>query len=470
MSKNQSGSAGTPRMPDRNFRRRAAFNEEKAGRSWGLQMENTEKEQEALKNAKPRPPRFRNFKEKPKKAEGPIKAEVPSPPSNIINYEGQARGGRATTYVNSHNFSFSAFPTLVREMHTLMSTNETTLSRSLPYCVFQHYLTTILNATLIKRTIVSNIEQRFVNEVDPFEVISADKLWIPAPFLEYLNGIGPALTASGDKVFVNLPTQGVPRLPFAAADVNIPSGSFGTCDANNHNAYEEYVSPLVTSRLITKTIQAFGDNQYGPWDPLEHLSPQNAIATPNLLGYELPEHIRGETFNILQRFQFANSASMAGRLCHCPELMEHVSSLLQGRSDKFQFKRGVPSEPGVNPAAFIISEVQGDQPSNRLLSLNHGTLTNHEQFSPSAANMATYFTYKRRRNEDAPGVCYLTAANAVIAGWDQTINNNLDMVFASVYGQDFDHLRQTRFEEEAPPGYRDADTRLWLNKVFNINK
>lgn len=85
-------------------------------------------------------------------------------------------------------------------MHTLLTTNETTLSRYLPYCVFQHYLTSILNATIIKHSIVYNVEQRFINEVDPFEVIGADKLWIPAPFLEYLNGIGPALTASGDKV------------------------------------------------------------------------------------------------------------------------------------------------------------------------------------------------------------------------------------------------------------------------------
>lgn len=55
-------------------------------------------------------------------------------------------------------------------MYTLMTTNETSLSRSLPYCAFQHYLATILNATIIKRSIVCNVEQRFINEVDPFEV------------------------------------------------------------------------------------------------------------------------------------------------------------------------------------------------------------------------------------------------------------------------------------------------------------
>lgn len=265
-----SSSAGTPRMPDRNFRRQAAFNEEKAGKEWGAIMLNADRQEEALKTAKPRPPRYRKFKEKPKKAEGPVKSETPSAPSNTIDYEGRATGGKAVTYVNSQNFSYTAFPTLVREMYTLMATNETTLSRALPFCIFQHYLAVILNATIIKRSIVCNVEQRFINEVDPFEVINADTLWIPSPFLDYINGIGPSLTASGDKVFVNLPSQGVPRPPLRLEEeeVDIPSGSFGTCDAANHNAYEEYVCPLVTSKLVERTREAFNDHNYGHWEPI----------------------------------------------------------------------------------------------------------------------------------------------------------------------------------------------------------
>lgn len=467
-NESSSVSSGTPRIPDRNFKRRAAYNQMKAGNSWSDRMDNDQKEEEALSRpAKPRPPRFRK-NNKPQKSEGPVKSETPSPPSNVILYEGQARGGRATTYVNSQNFSYSAFPVLVREMYTLLTTNETTLTRSLPFCAFQHYLCTILNATIIKRTMMYNVEQRFSQEVDPYEVIGADKLWIPIPFLEYMNGIGPALTASGDKVFLNLPEQGIPRNPLRVGQVDIASGSFGTVNAANHNAYEEYVSPLVTSNLITRTIGAFADNNYAAWDPLPGLSPEGGAATPNLLGYELPEHIRGETLNILNRFNFANTASMAGRLRHSPELMEHVSSMLQGRSDKFQFKRGVPAESGVNAAAFIISEVCTDQVSTTLLSRNHGTLTDHEQFSASAANMSTYFTYKRRRNADAPGVCYL-ANGAILAGWEETMNSNLEMVYAPMYGADFPHLRSNRFEETSSPGYRDADTRLWLDKVFRIS-
>lgn len=462
-------SAGTPRFSNRNFNRRAAYNRDKAGDNWEDQAANDDKAAAAAgRTPKQRPQRFRKFSNKPQKAEGPIRSETPSASQNAIIYEGQARGGRAVAFVNSHNFSYSAFPNLVREMHTLLTSNETTLARALPYCVFQHYLATILNATIIKRSIVSNVEQRFTQEVDPFEVISADRMWVPVPFQEYLNGIGPSLTASGDKVYLNLPTQGVPRLAVDINDVHVTSGSFGTCNAENHNAYEDYVSPLVTSNLVIRTLAASVDHNYNAWDPIPGLSPAEGVATPNLLGYELPERIRSETANILQRFRFADSATMAGRLRHSPELMEHVSSILLGRSDKFNVTRGISADPGVNTAAFIVSEVQIDLASTEPLAVRHGTLSDHEQFSASSANMATLFTYKRRRNNDAPGHCFL-AGNAVIDGWDATINSNFDMTFQPTYGIDFPHLRTQRFEEAAPTGSRDADTRLWLDKVFRIS-
>lgn len=462
-----SSSAGKPRMDTRDFRRQAAFHAKKAGtKDWGAIMINHEETQEAgARPSKPKPPRYRK-PTRNQKAEGPVKSETPSAPSTVLLYDGRAKGGRATTFVNCQNLSYSAFPLLVREMYTMMINNDSPLARLLPFCVFQHYLSTLLNATIIKRSLMQNLEQRFTNEVDPFEVVGADKMWVPVPFLEYLNGIGPALTASGDRVYMNLPEQGVPRLALNVNNVHVPSGSFGTCNAENHNAYEEYVSPLVTSNLVTKTRDAFLDHQYGPWNPLPGLSPPDSNATPNLLGYALAEHIRGETFNILQRFRFTDNATMAGRLRHSAELMEHVSSVLQSRSDKFNFRRGIPAEAGVNPAAFIISEVQNDVPSTEPLALNHGTLTNHEQFSESAANMSTYFTYKRRRSADAVGACYVGANNALLVGWDATRNSNLDMVFGPNYGIDFPHLRETRFEEVITAGFRDADIRLWLDKVF----
>lgn len=62
---------------------------------------------EALsKPQKQRPPRYKKSNNnRPHKTEGPVKSETPSAPSNVLLYEGQARGGRATTYVNSQNYS-----------------------------------------------------------------------------------------------------------------------------------------------------------------------------------------------------------------------------------------------------------------------------------------------------------------------------------------------------------------------------
>lgn len=179
----------------------------------------------------------------------------------------------------------------------MMCVNETTLARSLPDCVFQHYFATILNATIIKRSLMYNVENRFSRELDPFDTIGASSLWMPEPFLQYLNGMGPNMTQSGEKVYVNLPQTAVTRLAALIENVQIPSGTFGTCDAANHTAYENYI----TSQLITRTIVAFGNVALiALWNPLPvGLSPANAMPTPNLLGYEIPEVIRGETLNIL---------------------------------------------------------------------------------------------------------------------------------------------------------------------------
>lgn len=65
----------------------------------------------------------------------------------------------------------------------MMQAKETTLSRVLPFAVFQYYLSEILNATIIKRSISQNVEGRFARETDPFDAIHADTLYVPKPEL-----------------------------------------------------------------------------------------------------------------------------------------------------------------------------------------------------------------------------------------------------------------------------------------------
>lgn len=147
----------------------------------------------------PPPPRLR----RPTRATGPVRTETPSAPTNTPLYEGQTRGGHAILFINSQNTDYSTFTIVARELFLMMQATETTLSRVLPFAVFQHYLSEILNATIIKRSILQNVEGRFA-----FDVIHAEHYTFQNQ--NFINGIGVNLLQNADKVYVNLPN---PRIP-----------------------------------------------------------------------------------------------------------------------------------------------------------------------------------------------------------------------------------------------------------------
>lgn len=465
---------GIPRSATRNFNRMKKFNERKSDDTgdWRQMNATDEKRNMAEKSLPFKTGQNSRFRRAPSKTDGPVKATVPSAPSNIPLYEGQACGGQAVSSINSQNFDFAIVPCLFREIHNMLVAKETTLSRTLPYCIFQHYLTTILNAVLIKRVMTQNADMRFVAEVDPFDTIHAENLYVPSPFLAYLNGFGTNLLQTGDKVYPNLPAGGTPRHTRVVENIAIESGTFSTLNVNSHNSYECYISPYITKHLVTRTLEVFNNAApAGAWMPLPaQLIPANTIATTNMLGYELPELIRGETANIIQRFQFHNADTMAGRLCFSDELMNHVSGVLHERSDKFKMTRGIPIDSSVNPAAFIYTNVEVPVQNIHRLSNTHGTTCSSEAFGASASNMANYFAYHRQRTAFAPGYCLLSADGNPLPGWDATINRNHTMegVYVPLYGLDYAHLRSLRFRSGSLSGTCEASIRTWLDKEFNI--
>lgn len=423
-----------------------------------------------------KPIRFRKANRPPgdKKDKNPQKAGPQSTNVSTTNmpiYDGLCTGMHAVNYANCHNLDFSSFSILVREIYNIMIAAETTMSRSLPFCALQHYCCEILNAVIIQRVKMQNIEGRFRGDQDPLEVIHAADLWIPTPFVEYLNGIGSALTVTGEKVFVNLPAQGTPRIRMQVGQVQIPSGTLGAVTAASHNNYECYVSPYVTRRLIEQTIHCFTTpNDIGPWVPLPaQIAPAGGVATPNLLGYEEPEIMRGEAVNALRRFTFCNDDTMAGRLSHSDNLMNYVSSMLRERSSKFKMTEGLKNESSTNPSIFITQAVQTQTSSLLPLTGVHGQLESFTTSGPLANNMASYFAYKRRRTEVAPGYCFVQANSNPIAGWNATINSNYTMAgqYGPIYGEDLPFLRDIRFTEAALSGSRNATIRIWLEKNFS---
>lgn len=74
---------------------------------------------------------------------------------------------------------------------------------------------------------------------------------IPEPIHEFLTNIGTVITPGGQMVKTNVPDSIVPQPPDEdEEDQEIPSGTFGMPDDENHNAYEVNVCPYTTMGFV----------------------------------------------------------------------------------------------------------------------------------------------------------------------------------------------------------------------------
>lgn len=154
----------------------------------------------------------------------------------------------------------------------------------MPFCGFMHAMNTCLNAWLFNTVTHVNQEDRYSDERDSMSLIAKEML-IPQPIAEYLAVVNTMVTTPGDTIRVNLPEACLPQLSMQVGEHRCASGSFGVADVGSHNAYECYVSPLVTREAVRATIL-----QANNWNPLpEGFFPAGALPNKNLLGYFPPQ-------------------------------------------------------------------------------------------------------------------------------------------------------------------------------------
>lgn len=135
----------------RDARRLAKFNEKKAEYgSWANQIEAVGRSQEALTRVRNQ----RTSTYRPKVAQ--MKATTETPPKDGILYEGSFSGGKPSIEQNTHNMDYSAFPLFCEQTYQVMEINDGRLRRRMPFCMYQHYITEILNAYLIKHSMAEN--------------------------------------------------------------------------------------------------------------------------------------------------------------------------------------------------------------------------------------------------------------------------------------------------------------------------
>lgn len=392
--------------------------------------------------------------------------------------DGPGRGGQAVRQNWSVNLDYSSFSVMAHSLYDTMAAKDTRLRRSMPFCMFQHYLAEILNAILIERSIRLNVDARFETEMHPFQVLGISEMHIPEPFIQWLNGVSVNALQNGDVVHPNLPSGGTPqhRLLVQAAnqrarlpEIVLPSGTFGPCVALNHNAYECYVSPFVTMSLITETLRVRRAAQRpAEWNPFPAGTfPNGCMPTLNLLGYEIPEILTPEGEQSLVGIEFHNENSMAGRLCHSVEVMTRVNTVLAAHMNDFKYTMG-PGHDAANSAAFIISHRQIATRNADRLAYGTATLESVDAFGVAAANSAIRFAYLRRRAAGAAGLCFLDADGEPPAQFAANINRNFEMLdpFTPTYGVVNPMIPILRFIEVSADGNRREIYRQWLQKAY----
>lgn len=256
-----------------------------------------------------------------KKPEDLYKARKETPPVNEPQWDlGPHTAGIPTREIYSQNYDFSGFVDLNERTYNQLRGIDPRLERRLPYSMFLHANTTVLNAVLLDTT-RRNGENK-VSESGMAQDILPEEYHVVGPIHEYMCQIGNTTTNDGDEVRFNLPDRCVPG-------VGEFRGHFGPVNAVNHNAYECYVAPYVTAQRVLASRRRQED-----WDIPDITG---ALApNENLLGYGPIDNLIGEALSRIDGFHFPQTDNLAGRLQYCPELMMRVNTVLKEYKDRFK--------------------------------------------------------------------------------------------------------------------------------------
>lgn len=231
----------------------------------------------------------------------------------------------------------AGFVDQIERTYEMMRGIDPRLDRRLPFSMFQHSMCTILNCYLFDVALDNG--ERKLGATRCQDLLPED-LCMPDNLYHYCTSIGNTTTSTGEEVRFNIPNAAVPQVRIG----DVPSGSFGPVNANTHNLYECYISPLITANRVLNSRRR--DNQPEVQPLPAELVPAGAAPTRNLLGFGPPDIIPAEARPRIEGFEFPDGDDYAARLKVCPELMMRVNTVLfelRGRFKMRDIGRGSPS-------------------------------------------------------------------------------------------------------------------------------
>ncbi|CAH0730600.1 unnamed protein product, partial [Brenthis ino] len=178
------------------------------------------------------------------------------------------------------NFEFSGFIPLLSETYEKLRGVDPRLHDRLPQSMFFHAMCTHLNLDLLETARLAG--QNVLNLRTDAREILPDYQVLPQPVADYISHVTSVITQDGREIKLNLPPIAIPQGSIVENNVEVcPSGSFGPVNADTHNVYECYISPLVTSNRVLASQQRQED-----YDPLPlDIVVGNLVPNRNLLGF-----------------------------------------------------------------------------------------------------------------------------------------------------------------------------------------
>lgn len=447
----------------RDVERMNNWNQNKAV-SWADKMDVEDRYEEATK---------RTTTNRPPGQNRPKKTTVASAPKDEPMYIGPLGSSIPVTTRYGQNLDFSGFIPMLKAFYNTCSSVNTNLNRELPYVEFQHAMVILLNLKMMEVLRTENSDGDFTEKSDLIGTYG-DKMMVPKVVASYISGVCTTITPTGENVKFNLPQRARPKGPIAETVTKgaCPSGSFGYLTSTNHNAYECYISPYITRRMIEHTLFVNRERNpdFGDWDPFPAgWLPENSRVTPDLLGYDRPQELHRDAVAELSKCAFTDSSTLAGRVAHCSHAVQRTSLILS----RVPGVEMVPAsfEQKETVATFCFKEYSGTPLAfTTPIGSQNSNIYGPYAMGPNITNEAHFKAYKRKRNIDNPGLSVYNV-DQPFPGWLDHINDNFNMTgdFAPERQlSDKETIREKAHFVSVPEGDVSTDLTVYLRKMMKI--
>lgn len=326
------------------------------------------------------------------------------------------------------NHTADGFLNLVEQSYNKLIALDGRLTRRLPFSVYLHNMNQLYYVHLITISDTTGQQATWAEKLpsdDFLRLLSGDIVSIPEEIWFWLKGLGQMRDKNGLVWEPNLPYALVPQAARNVNNVAVTGGDFGTPNAENHNAYENHISPHTTRAFVTAMLTDHAVNNVINYDPLPAvLTPADAAPTANFLGYYTNNRrLHNECLSFYDQFANNWSTGDGARIGYNAYLWTKMNAALHSVKDKMKMRTGMPPIDQGSYALYGTIFFNGTAP---ILRTANGTIESCTEMDPHSLSNAVISAYRRRRDEDRPGYCYLVEGDAP-GGWDGTINNEYEM-------------------------------------------